>query len=313
MARRGEPGGLPDVGAGGVRAEVRVAAEVRRGGAGRRRGAVEPAAPVRRGAGAVGHADAGAAGRGGPAVAAVLLPALVRGAAAGQGSGGVRLPGRALPAVGGRHGAPLVEEGALRELLREAPPGRHDDVLPHDAGGGAGASGGAGGVPAGAGADREVGRVEEERLRAQRGEAAARGRSAGASAPEAGGGGGRAGVERAAHRTAQEAGHAFRPGREAGRPRTGGSSVPVRVGGQHARHAHGGVRRGGRRAAPVPLAERGAAERRELRPGGELPGIPGDHPGGQGPALLVGDGPAGRRGQPDGADARRAGAVAACR
>ena len=37
------------------------------------------------------------------------------------------------------------------------------------------------------------------------------------------------------------------------------------------------------------------------------------HPGGQGPVLLVGDGPAGRRGQPDGADARRAGALAACR
>ena len=236
-----------------------------------------------------------------------LFAALQRGKGL-EGSGGVRLPGRALPAVGGRHGAPLVEEGALRELLREAPPGRHDDVLPHDAGGGAGASGGARGVPAGAGADREVGRVEEERLRAQRGEAAARGRSAGASAPETGGGGGRAGVERAAHRTAREAGHALHPGREAGRPR-----VPVRLGGQHARHARGGVRRGGRRAPPVPLAERGAAERRELRPGGELPGIPGDHPGGQGPALLVGDGPAGRRGQPDGADARRAGALAACR
>ena len=46
--------------------------------------------------------------------------------------------------------------------------GRHDDVLPHDAWGGAGASGRARGVPAGAGADHEVGRVEEERLRAQR-------------------------------------------------------------------------------------------------------------------------------------------------
>ena len=172
--------------------------------------------------------------------------------------------------------------------------------------------------PLAAGADREDGRVEEERLRGasalkRGGEAAARGRSAGASAPETGGGGGRAGVERAAHRTAREAGHALHPGGQAGRPRTGGSSVPVRVGGQHARDSHGGVRRGGRHAAPVPLAERGAAERRELRPGGELPGIPGDHPGGQGPALLVGDGPAGRRGQPDGADARRAGALAACR
>ena len=109
-----------------------------------------------------------------PQVAAVLLPALVRGAAAGQGSGGVRLPGRALPAVGGRHGAPLVEEGALRELLREAPPGRHDDVLPHDAGGGAGASGGARGVPAGAGADREDGR---RRTTARRKRAEARRRS----------------------------------------------------------------------------------------------------------------------------------------
>ena len=45
-------------------------------------------------------------------------------------------------------------------------------------------------------------------------------------------------------------------------------------------------------------------EYREITPEG---------PGGQGPALLVGDGPAGRRGQPDGADARRAGALAACR
>ena len=162
--------------------------------------------------------------------------------------------------------------------------------------------------PLAAGADREDGRVEEEQLRAQRGEAAARGRAAGASAPEAGGGGGRAGVERAAHRTAQEAGHALRPGREAGRPR-----VPVRVGGQHARDAHGGVRRGGRHAAPVPVAERGAAERRELRPRGELPRVPGDLRARPGTALLVGDGPAGRRGQPDGSDARRAGALAACR
>ena len=218
------------------------------------------------------------------------------------------MPGRPLPAVGGRHGAPLVEEGALPELLREAPPGRHDDVLPHDAGGGAGASGRAGGVPAGAGADREDGRVEEERLRAQRGEAAAGGRAAGASAPEAGGGGGRAGVERAAHRTARQAGHALHPGGQAGRPR-----VPVRVGGQHARDAHGGVRGRGRHAAPVPVAERGTAERRELRPRGELPRVPGDLRARPGTALLVGDGPAGRRGQPDAADARRAGAVAACR
>ena len=90
----------------------------------------------------------------------------------GGGAGGVRVAGGSVLAVGGRHGALLVVEGALRELLREASQGRDDDVLPSIAVRGAGPSaapgGGAGG---GAGGDSEVGWAEEERLREESGEA----------------------------------------------------------------------------------------------------------------------------------------------
>ena len=58
----------------------------------------------------------------------------------------------------------LLLARALRAVLREAPSRRSHDVLPPDAGGGAGASGQARGVRLGAGADREGGRGEEERL-----------------------------------------------------------------------------------------------------------------------------------------------------
>ena len=42
----------------------------------------------------------------------------------GGGSEGLRVAGRSAPAVGGRHGALLVADGALRELLREGARGR---------------------------------------------------------------------------------------------------------------------------------------------------------------------------------------------
>ena len=99
--------------------------------------------------------------------------------------------GGSVSAVGGRHGAFLVVEGALRELLREAPQGRDDDVLPSVAVRGAGASATSGGAAGGgAGGDSEDGWSEEEGLpsaptgglREERGEASADGVTARASA-----------------------------------------------------------------------------------------------------------------------------------
>ncbi len=70
--------------------------------------------------------------------------------------------------------------------------------------GGLGASRLPGGVRAAAGADPARGRGDEERLRAQRGEAPAARRAARAPAPQADGGGGRAGVERAAFKAVRK-------------------------------------------------------------------------------------------------------------
>ena len=110
------------VGAGGVRAEVPVAASVRprcahrRGGAGESEGSVQRLirAPMR-------HRAARATRRGGPARAARCVQARVRAAPARQGAGGVHLPGRALSALGRRHRLLLLVARALQELLREAP------------------------------------------------------------------------------------------------------------------------------------------------------------------------------------------------
>ena len=65
-----------------------------------------------------------------------------------------------------------------------------------------------------------------------------------------------------------------------------------------------------RRGAPLPVVERGAAERRQRGPGGELPRIPGKEAERQGETLLVGHGPAGGQMERNGPDARRAGALA---
>ena len=223
------------------------------------------------------------------------------------------MAGRPAPAVGGRHGALLVADGALRELLREGARGRRRGVLPPVAVRGAGASEAPGGSAGGsAGADPEAGRGDEERLRAERGQAPADGPAAGASAPAAAGGGGRPGVERAARPAAEGTGHGLPAGREAGRPRGA-----VRVGGRTGVGAAGAGRgaRGGalggqgrrRRGAPLPVVERGAAERRQRGPGGELPRIPGKEAERQGETLLVGHGPAGGQMERNGPDARRAG------
>ena len=158
---RPEPGGLPDVGSGGVLAEVSVAAAVRAGRARARRrfgrdAAGEPSDAVRDRAGAVGRAASGAPGRAGPAGAAPAVQASVRAGAARRGSEGLRVAGRPASAVGGRHGALLVADGALRELLREGARGRRPGVLPPVAVRGAGASEALGGSARGsAGADPE--------------------------------------------------------------------------------------------------------------------------------------------------------------
>ena len=124
-------------------------------------GRVQPAEPVRDRTGAVGQPDAGASGRVGSGGASAAVQAAVRAGAARRGSQGVRVAWRASPAVGGRHGALLVADGALRPLLREGAQGRDEDVPPPVAVRGAGASGASGGSAGGsAGADPESGRGE---------------------------------------------------------------------------------------------------------------------------------------------------------
>ena len=279
-------------GAGGVRAEVPVAAPVRPRCAHRRDGAGESEDSVRGRARAVRHGAARAARRGGPAGAARCVQARVRAAPARQGAGGVHLSRRALSALGRRDGVLLLVERALRQLLQEASQGRTHHVLPPDAGRGGGASRAARGLRACARAHREGRRGDEERLRAQRGEAAAGRCAPRASASEAHRGRGRARLERAAHQAAEIARHALHPRGEAGRPHRA-----VRVGGGHRadEHRRGEVRRAHRRprrASSVPIPQRCAAQRHALRAGGELPRILGDPPRRQEATLLLGHRPA---------------------
>ena len=144
---------------------------------------------------AVGHRDAGTARRGGSAAIAALFHEAVPASAARQGAGGICLSERALPSFDRRDGILFLGQGALPELLREASPRRHDDILSSDVGGRSGASGSKGGFSVGTGADLEGGRGEKERLRTQCVEATSGRPAPRASALEVDRAGGRAGLE----------------------------------------------------------------------------------------------------------------------
>ena len=64
----------------------------------------------------------------------------------------------------------------------------------------------------------------------------------------------------------------------------------------------------GRRGAPLPVVERGAAERRACGSGDQLPRVLGKEAEQEGEAFFAGRGPADRPMERDGSDARRAGA-----
>ncbi len=200
-----QPSERPDVGARGLLARDPVASEVRPAGAGRRGSGpgAEPALALRRGEGAVGHADARAARRGRPP----LPPPLRSGGVHAALQRGKVLEGRT--ASGGR--LPVAADGTGRRSSRKAvcrrrprqdPPRRVEDLLPSGTGRGDRPSRPRRGVPAGAGAGPERGRQEEERLRAERLEAAPGGPPPGASAHEGGRRRGRAGVQRPARHAA---------------------------------------------------------------------------------------------------------------
>jgi hypothetical protein len=101
-----------------------------------------------------------------------------------QGAGGVQLSGWPLPALPGRDRLLLLADDPLPAVRREAPPQRHHHLLPPDAGGRAGASGPKGSIFPRPRADPQAGWGQEERLRAQCRQAAAGRRAPRASAPE---------------------------------------------------------------------------------------------------------------------------------
>ncbi|CRI67430.1 hypothetical protein THIOKS1590005 [Thiocapsa sp. KS1] len=82
------------------------------------------------------------------------------------------------------------------------------------------------------------------------------------------------------------------------------SCVLVRLGGGQRAHRRGELRRGERIPPPLPLPRRRAVERRQLRPRGERPRVPGTRPRRQRPPLLSGDRSPRRQHQPDDPDAR---------
>ncbi len=114
---------------------------------------------------------------------------------------------------------------------------------------------------AGAGADPQGGRLDEKRLRAERGGTARRGPAPEAPAHEGDRRRGRAGVQRAAQQAIKERDPPFMPG---GGPATTDRCRLVR--GQRTRTDMGEARQGNRHGAPLRVGPRPAAHRREPPP-----------------------------------------------
>ncbi len=291
-----QPSGRPDVGARGLLARDPVASAVRPAGAGRRGSGpgAEPARAVRRGEGAVGHADARAARRGRPPRPAPLRSGGVHAALQrGKALEGRTASGGRLPVAADGTGRRSSRKAVCRRRPRQDPPRRVEDLLPSGTGRGDRPSRPRRGVPAGPGAGPERGRQEEERLRAERLEAARRGPPPGASAHGRAAGAGDGPAAGGPHVMLRERRRASaRPGREAGRPRAAVRLVRC----QRDEGDMGEARREDRHRAPLRTGPRPAGRRRELRPEDRHARMRGDRHEREGPEVLAGRRPPARPG-----------------